>query len=106
MADEAQVAELRRLIDEPDNVPPWMDDVLSARLDAREGTSIASLAATIWREKAAMYSGLIDVQEGSSSRKLSQLQSQALKMADSLALADGPVVPTKRPATTRRIERQ
>lgn len=78
MADADTIAELRRLIDEADQTS-YTDQVLSDRLDA--AASVAELAATIWTEKAARYSGLIDVQEGSSNRKMSQLYAQALKMA-------------------------
>ena len=35
MASPEEIAELRRLINEPVNVAPWTDGALSARLDAR-----------------------------------------------------------------------
>lgn len=101
MADAAAIAELRRLIDEPDQTT-YTDDVLSARLDAVGGDTHA-LASTIWREKAARYAGLIDVKEGSSDRKMSQLYQQALKMSDSFLVGGAVVV--RRPARTRPIER-
>ncbi len=100
MATPEQVTELRRLINEPDNVEPWTDAVLGARIDAATG-SLTTLAATIWSEKAAQYAGLVDVKEGSSDRKLSQLHRQALDMAASFAPGDG-----ARGTRTRRIERQ
>lgn len=102
MATATQVAELRRLINEPNNVEPWTDAVLGARIDAGNG-DMPSLAGTIWREKAATYASMIDIKEGNSDRKLSQLHKQALAMADSLA---GTVASLgRRGATTRPIER-
>jgi len=105
MADPTAVAELRRLINQPDNAEPWTDEYLSSRLDAWPG-STSALAAVIWREKASSYAELVDVQEGNSNRKLSQLYTQALKMADGLdGGSDGGVSPTGRYSRTRKIER-
>lgn len=103
MATYEQIAELRRLINEPDNVNPWTDPVLASRIDS--STSVNSLASTIWREKAASFASLIDVKEGNSDRKMSQYYKQALEMASSF---DTPavVVPPRRRSNTRRIERQ
>lgn len=103
MATATQIAELRRLINEPTNAEPWTDAVLGARIDAADG-DMPSLAGTIWREKAATYASMIDIKEGNSDRKLSQLHKQALAMADSLA---GSVSASfgRRGATTRPIER-
>jgi hypothetical protein len=100
MATTEQITELRRLINEPDNAEPWTDAALGLRIDAV--TSLTELAATIWSEKAAQYAGLVDVKEGSSDRKLSQLHRQALDMAASFGAGDS----TARGARTRRIERQ
>ena len=104
MAEAAEVAELRRLINEPTDAAPWTDAVLSARIDANEGT-LVSLAATIWREKAASFAGLVDIKEGNSDRKMSQLYKQALEMASSLGGGDEALV-VRRPTRTRKIERQ
>lgn len=104
MADAVTIADLRRLINEPDDVEPWTDLVLSARLDLWTGTTSA-LAANIWREKAATYSELVDIQEGASSRKLSQLYTQALKMADGLDGGGAAAVTGRGFSRTRRIER-
>lgn len=101
MADAEMIAELRRLIDEPTQ-DPYTDLILSDRLDAVLG-DVQTLAGTLWREKAARFAGLIDVQEGNSNRKMSQLYTQALKMADSFGI--GISVTTVRPARTRKIER-
>jgi hypothetical protein len=103
MADAIDIAELRRLINEPDDVEPFTDVYLSGRLDAWTGLG-SGLAALMWREKAASYTELIDVQEGNSNRKMSQLYAQALKMADGLDGGGSSV--TTRQSRTRKIERQ
>jgi hypothetical protein len=103
MADPATIAELRRLIDEP-TPETFTDEVLSARIDAEPG-DLRVLASTIWREKAAQYAGLVDVKEGNSDRKLSQLYKNALEMATSLGGADAVIVGSGRPTRTRKIER-
>lgn len=104
MADAATIAELRRLINEPDNVEPFTDAYLTGRLDGWAG-SISGLAAVMWREKAASYSELVDIQEGNSNRKLSQLYAQALKMADGLDGGSTVVASASRVSRTRPIER-
>jgi len=101
MADPAVIAELRRLIDEP-TPETFTDEVLSARIDA--SPDLPALAGQIWREKAATYAGLVDIKEGNSDRKLSQLYKQALEMASSLD-PGGVEAEERRPARTRRIER-
>lgn len=103
MAEAAEIEELRRLISQPDDVAPWTDVALGERIDDHTGT-MQSLAAEIWREKAATAASLVDMKEGNSSRSLSQLQEQALRMAASLDSAD--VVSTARPTRTRKIDRQ
>lgn len=105
MADAQQIAELRRLIDEPD-ATTYSDDTLGNRIDATGVDDLYQLASTIWREKAASYSGLIDVREGTSDRKMSQLQTMALRMADTMALGESGVLVVRRSARTRKIERQ
>jgi|GEM_PF-6137234 len=98
-----QISNLRRLIDEP-TPETYSDTALSARID--EVPDIRILAGTIWREKAATYAGLIDVKEGNSDRKMSQLHKQALVMAESLSAADAAdLIGARRPGRTRAIER-
>lgn len=101
MATAEQIAELRGLINEPTE-DPYTDVILSVRIDAEPELRI--LAATIWREKAARYAGLVDIKEGNSDRKLSQLHKQALAMAEGLTVGVDVVV--GRRTTTRKIERQ
>lgn len=104
MASPEEIEELRRMIDEPGQ-DPYDDSMLSDRIDA--SPDLASLAATIWREKAARYSGLVDVREGNSDRKLSQLHTQAMKMASSYdGVSSGEAVAGGRTSRTRKIDRQ
>lgn len=102
MATAAQIKDLRALLDEPDTTT-YSDATLSTRIDAAKG-DLYPLASQIWREKAARYAGLIDVQEGSSNRKMSQLYQNALSMASSLVV-DVTGASSRRKARTRPIER-
>lgn len=102
MATAVQISDLRSLINEPD-ATHYTDQTLSDRIDLVNG-DLYPLASQIWREKAARYAGLIDVQEGSSNRKMSQLYQNALSMASSLLVSVDGAAPTRR-ARTRPIER-
>lgn len=103
MATPEQIAQLRRYVDEPTQTT-YTDVVLSSRIDA--APSIENLASTIWLEKAAAYGRLVDMQEGSSRRSLSQLQDQALTMFARFAGgADATAGSSGKHATTRPIER-
>lgn len=103
MATVAAIASLRRLINDSGDVVAYSDVELSSRLDA--AASASSLAAEIWREKAASYSGLVDISESGSSRKNSDLYKNATSQAgyyDGLSLIDGSVTagrPRSRPIT-------
>ncbi len=102
MATAEELAELRRMIDEPGQ-DPYTDEMLGARIDA--SSDLRSLASDIWLEKSARYASMVDVREGNSDRKLSQLHAQASKMAASYA---GSVTADEslRVSRTRKIERQ
>lgn len=106
MASDAQIADLRRKISESDETT-WTDDALAALIDAANG-DLDSVASSIWEEKAASYAELVDISEAGSSRKNSQLYSNALKMAkhygDADAADDDPVAGVDYP-TTRPIVR-
>lgn len=103
MATSEQILELRLLIAEPTE-DRYTDADLSARLDVAE--SVDELAGTIWTEKAARYAALVDMQEGTSRRSLSQLQSQALAMATRFSGTSGGFgTSSTRRTTTRAIER-
>ena len=102
MATPEEIAALRLTIGEPTE-DTYTDAQLSDRIDTADNVTL--LAATIWREKAAAYARLVDMQEGTSRRTLSQLQDQALKMATSLTEEAGGSTGGSRRTTTRAIER-
>lgn len=102
-ATDKDVLELRRMIAEPEDCAPYTTARLKERIG--ESESLKALAGQIWSEKAGEYAGLVDVQEGSSSRRLSQLQDQAIEMAKHYGSADAGVVTGRRPARTRPIVR-
>lgn len=93
MATQADIATLRRLIAESEDVAPYADALLNDRIDA--SVSLNTLARDIWLEKAAAYAELVDTTEGGSSRKMGDLHEQALNMAKhftSLAPLPAPVL--------------
>lgn len=75
----ALVRRLRPLVAEP-TMEIYSDSLLAAYL-TRNALDPNVTAAEIWREKAAGYAELVDVTEGSSSRKMSQLHGQATTQA-------------------------
>lgn len=77
MATPEDIASVRRMADEP-TTDTYTDDALSAIL-AREGSVRAAVYA-VWQEKAAKYSRLVDTSESGSSRRNSQLGSNAIAM--------------------------
>lgn len=78
MADPADIARLRRLIGEPNDVEPWSDAVLSDIIDGVPDLDSAALE--VWEAKASAAASFVDTTESGSSRKMSQLHEQALKM--------------------------
>lgn len=102
MATVEDIATLRRLINEPEDVAPYTQTDIGIRLDLAGGV-IRTVAAEIWTEKAAQFAELVDVQEGSSRRSLGDLHEQAIVMAGQLG-ADNLTNPF-RAARTRQIER-
>lgn len=100
MATAVQIAALRLLIAEPDNVAPYDDATLNTRLAT--ATEYA-LAYQIWTEKAAAAAGLVDMSEGGSSRKMGSLHEQALSMAEQMRLRS--VSSTNPPAGGVRVRR-
>lgn len=81
--------DLRRLINEPSDNSKYNSEKLSAILQQHGGNSNKA-AAQIWTEKAALYSQLVDMQEGDSKRNLSDLMKNAMKMADLFRAASQP----------------
>lgn len=80
MATPAQVLELRPLINDAGEEPEFDDIALIDYLDAANG-DVRLAASVVWGVKASRLAGLVDVTEGSSSRKMSQLYKQALEMS-------------------------
>jgi hypothetical protein len=79
VSTDEQIIALRKAINEPTDAEPYTNAMLAALLIA-EG-SVNRAAASVWRSKAASASSLVDMTESGSSRRLSQLQDNALKMA-------------------------
>jgi len=100
MATAEDIAALRLLINEPNDVEPWTDEVLAAIIDST--TSLPAAASQVWTSKAASYSSLVDVSESGSSRKLGDLHKNALGMAAHFAAVGGdPVTTTDVPVISR-----
>lgn len=78
MATAEQVAEVRRMADEPGS-GTYTDEALSALYD-REA-SAAGAAAVVWQTKAGQYSKLVNTSESGSSRQMGDLYKSALAMA-------------------------
>jgi hypothetical protein len=79
MATTEQVASLRRMVDEA-TTDTYTDEALSAIIDAE--LSVDAAAATVWREKAAKASTLVNITESGSSRSMQQIFENAMKMAN------------------------
>lgn len=80
MATPAEIAQLRLLIAESEDLPPYTDVALGARIDAAQ-SELNLVAYDVWTEKAASAASLVDISEGGSSRKMGDLYEQALSMA-------------------------
>lgn len=98
MADADTIARFRRVTDLADDDPVYTDAVIDGMI---EDLGFEAAAATVWREKAASYAGLVDTTESGSTRRLSQLYTQALGMASSI----DPVIETSGGSYTVEIER-
>lgn len=77
MATPEDIALVRLFADEPtqDN---WDDATISSSID---DVGVDSTVLTIWREKQARFSKLVDVSEAGASRKMSQAFAHAEKMS-------------------------
>jgi hypothetical protein len=78
MAELEDIARLRRLIGEPESVDPWTDVVLAQIID--DAIDLNSAALEVWEAKAASSATMVDTTESGSSRRMSQVNDQALKM--------------------------
>lgn len=82
MATTSEIAFVRDLIGEPDDSNGWTDDRISQFIDGTKSLNLA--AADIWGAKATSYSKMVDISESGSSRKMSGLLDNALKLQKSL----------------------
>lgn len=80
MATPEDIARLRRLVGEPDDVAPWSDATLAGIID--DADDLNSAALEIWESKAAASASFVDTTESGSSRRMSQVNDQALKMVN------------------------
>lgn len=99
MASAEAINALRRMINDVSEPFDYSTEDLNARLDS--GLSPDAISATVWREKAAKFSELVDISESGSSRKLSDLRKGALEQAayyDGL-VAEASVLIAGRPRT-------
>lgn len=82
MATVEEVAQLRRMVAEPDDTT-YTDEMLGAIIDGYgEGAApLAASAQDVWLQKAASYADLVNISEGGSSRSNGQLHTNALTMA-------------------------
>lgn len=103
MATIDQIAALRRMINEADNVEPWTDDTLTLLIDA--SVDLEAAAASIWRSKAASVAHLVDISEGGSSRKMSEMYDNFLAVARSFELSSAANPSAVRAPRTREITR-
>ena len=103
MATTQEIAELRLAIKEPNNVEPYTDEFLGGLIDAY---GVNASAGKVWRSKAASVSNLVDISEGGSTRKLSQVFDQYTKNAIGFETADSEtIVPAYTAPRSRKAER-
>lgn len=103
MATIDEIAELRLAVQEPINADPYTDDFLSGLIDAY---GIDESTGRIWEAKAASVSKLVDIAEGGSTRKMSQiftnysaLAARAFAKVDEPAVDPTTIRPRSRKAT-------
>lgn len=86
MATIDDVAQLRLMIAEPDETT-YTDAMLGALLDSYAGGTVplSRAARDVWQQKAAAYADLVDISEGGSQRKNSDLWKRATSMAELFA---------------------
>lgn len=79
MATPEQILRLRLMIDETDSAV-YTDEMLGSIIDQAE-LDLDTAASEVWQQKAARFSTLVDTTESGSSRRMSQLASNALAQA-------------------------
>lgn len=98
MADAATIARFRRATDLAADDPIYTDAVIDGMI---EDLGFETAAATVWREKAAAVSTMVDTTESGSSRRLSQLKDAYLGMASAV----DPALESGKGSYTVEIER-
>lgn len=103
-----QLAQLRRMIDEPNDSNGWTDtalNLLASQHLRTDGTyDMNGMAGAGWTQKAARYVELVAMAEAGSSRSLNQMFDHALAMAKQYASAGTEVTdPTPSPRSTRVV---
>jgi len=79
MATAAEILALRRYINQETNTEPWTDETLGAMVDASGSSRLA--ASQWWEGEAAKVAHLVDISEGGSSRKMSEVHTNYLAQA-------------------------
>lgn len=82
MASADQLGALRRAANVADTDATYTDTLLGTLIDA---LGVNGAAAVVWREKAAKFAEMVSMSEAGSSRDLSALHDQALKMEEMYA---------------------
>ncbi len=102
MATPAEIAEVRVNTQELVNQPPYTDAFIEDLIDAYGATETEH---KIWISKRNTVANLVDISEGGSSRKNSQLFEAYSKIVAGYETDGGGGVAGKRPPRTRAIER-
>lgn len=102
MATTQQVAELRLEIKEPLDVEPYTDAFLAGLIDAY---GVTASAYRVWISKRNAVANLVDITEGGSSRKMSQLFDNYAKIVATYETAGDTPASAGRPPMTRAATR-
>lgn len=103
MATNLEIAELRAETQEPDNTEPYTDTFLGELIDAH---GVTESAYRIWKAKRNSVASLVDISEGGSSRKMSQLFDNFDKIVKGYETADASIDdPSTYAPRTRKAER-
>lgn len=103
-----QLAQVRRMINEPTDVNGWTDPVLLAAAEAffvDDVYNLRALSASLWEEKAAKVADLVKVSESGSTREMQQVFDHYMKMAARFGTAPSEEVvsATTYPRSTRIV---
>lgn len=102
MATPQQIVELRFEVKEPDNIEPYTDQFLSDMLDTYGASGSAQ---RVWIAKRNAVANLVDITEGGSSRKMSQLFDNYEKIVNSYQATPEAAASTARRSMTRAATR-